>query len=146
MITQQQYFGAKPHSEAHELAAADLLARRQALRQEYYAETGRLPDIDPDTGTEISGKRNGSGDGGFRLKGSATSAGRLSSHEEATGVDDSDQDNAFDDWLSYYDRDGGRHNEKLEKHGLYREHPAYTPTWCHLTTRAPKSGKRTFIP
>jgi len=34
----------------------------------------------------------------------------------------------------------------LEAHGLYREHPEATPGWCHLTTRAPKSGRRTFYP
>jgi hypothetical protein len=34
----------------------------------------------------------------------------------------------------------------LEKHGLYLEDPKYTPTWCHTQTRAPKSGKRIFIP
>lgn len=153
MITIDQYFKnpttkeMKPHTGEHESHAIELLERREALRAEYYAETGRQgPDIDPDTGTEISGKKNGSGDGGFRLAGSPTSEGRLSSHEEARGVDDSDQDNAFDDWLTTYDRNDGRDNEKLEKHGLYREHPDATPTWCHLTTRAPKSGKRTFRP
>jgi hypothetical protein len=29
---------------------------------------------------------------------------------------------------------------------LYREDPGSTPGWVHLTTRAPKSGRRTFIP
>lgn len=153
MITSAQYFTnpttkeVKPHTLEHEALAVDLLRRREALRAEYYAATGRAgPDVDPDTGTEISGKKNGSGDGGFRLKGSATSAGRLSSHEEARGVDDSDQDNGLDDWLTTFDRNDGMHNEVLERHGLYREHPDDTPTWCHLTTRPPKSGKRTFRP
>ena len=34
----------------------------------------------------------------------------------------------------------------LEFHGLYREHPDDTVNWCHLTDRAPKSGRRTFKP
>ncbi len=29
---------------------------------------------------------------------------------------------------------------------LYMEHPDYTKGWVHLQTRAPKSGKRIFIP
>lgn len=33
----------------------------------------------------------------------------------------------------------------LAKHGLYREHPTQTPTWVHLQTVAPKSGRRTFL-
>ena len=152
MISLDQYFSnpttgeLKPHTQAHEEAALDVLLRREDLRQEYYAATGKTADIDPDTGTEISGKRNGSGDGGFRLRGSATSAGRKSSHEEARGVDDSDQDNGFDDWLTTFEREDGKYNAMLEKYDLYREHPDSTPTWSHLTSRSPGSGKRTFWP
>lgn len=145
-ITVEQYF-AKPHTPEQRAAAHDLIRRRNALRAEYYSATGRRgPDIDPDTGTEISGKANGSGDGGFRVRGSATSGGRRSSHEEGRGIDDSDQHNDFDDWLTIFDREDGLHNAMLEKYGLYREHPSSTPTWCHLTTRPPASGKRTFYP
>lgn len=143
MISLVQYF-TKPHTAEHEGAAADLLHRRNALRQEYYVATGRGPDIDPDTGNEISGSHGGDGDGGFRLPSSKTGAPN-SSHKQACGVDDSDQDNAFDTWLDQFETgDGG--NTMLEKHGLYREAPSATPTWCHLTTRAPGSGRRTFQP
>ncbi len=34
----------------------------------------------------------------------------------------------------------------LVKFGLYMEDGSVAKTWCHLTTRAPKSGKREFIP
>jgi hypothetical protein len=34
----------------------------------------------------------------------------------------------------------------LEEAGLYMEHPAKTPGWVHLTTRAPASGNRVFLP
>ena len=146
MISLVQYFGGKPHTAAHVIAAKDLLARREALREEYRASTDRpYPDIDPDTGTEISGARGGSGDGGFRLK-TATTGRRRSSHMDATGVDDYDPRDEFDNWLSKFDIDGGKENTMLELYGLYREHPKYTPGWVHLTTRAPGSGKRTFIP
>lgn len=149
MITEEQYF-AKPHTPAQRAAAIDLIRRRNALRAEYYAATGRQgPDIDPDTGTEISGKKGGTGGGGFRLdfeEGSPNSSHKIKDPRRGAGIDDSDQNNDFDDWLTLFDRDGGRYNDMLEKHGLYREHPSATPTWCHLTTRAPASGKRTFYP
>lgn len=154
MITRAQYFTdprtgqEKPHAQADELRAAVLLERDHELMEEYYSTyPERRPDIDPDTGTEISGKKDGAGDGGFRLKGNTTSAaGVVSSHEEGAGVDRSDQVNLIDAWITLYDRDDGLHNALLERHGLYREHPDATPTWVHLTTRAPKSGKRTFNP
>lgn len=152
MISQEQYFTnpttgvVKPHTPEHAQAAEDLLRRREALRAEYATATGRVgPDIDPDTGTEISGKKNGSGDGGFREEHATTGADN-SSHKQARGVDDSDQHDELDDWLTTFDRQDGLHNEVLERHGLYREHPDATPTWCHLTTRPPHSGKRTFHP
>ena len=34
----------------------------------------------------------------------------------------------------------------LIKHDLYMEDPSATKTWCHLQTRATKSGKRIFKP
>lgn len=144
MITNAQYFGTKPHTQAQEAVAADLLERSNTLWDEYATAVGRGPDIDPDTGTEISGSKNGSGDGGFRLP-TATTGRTLSSHKEARGLDKSDQDNGFDIWLSQFDDEKGG-NTKLEQYGLYREHPATTPTWCHLTTRPPASGHRTFMP
>jgi hypothetical protein len=144
VITLEQYFGAKPHTKDQELAADDLLVRVEAMKQEFYSETGAKPDIDPDTGTEISGSRYGQGDGGFRLPTSTT--GRLnSSHKEATGLDNSDQDNALDEWLDTFEHGDGD-NWMLDRYGLYREHPSATPTWCHLTTRKPGSGRRTFYP
>lgn len=149
MITSEQYFGVKAHTPEHEAAFADLIDRRDRLRAEYYQATGREPNIDPDTGTEISGKKGGSGDGGFRLP-TATTGATNSPHKDACAVDDSDQKDEFDAWLDQFEvpmpdgREGG--NTKLEEYGLYREHPSKTPTWCHLTTRAPGSKKRTFMP
>ena len=135
MITVFQYF-AKPHTEAQKDSAVDLLSRVEALRQEFYKDTERGPEIDPDTRNEISGTRGGDGDGGFRTPRSTTGAPN-SSHRQATGVDVYDPGNHFDSWLT---------DEKLERHGLYREAPEYTDSWVHLSTRAPGSGKRTFNP
>lgn len=143
MISIVQYF-AKPHLDSQEKRAADLLERVERLKQEFYSDTGRLPDIDPDTGNEISGTHGGDGDGGFRLPSSKTGAPN-SSHKEACAVDCSDQLDTFDNWLDQFEHDDGG-NYMLEKHGLYREHPSSTKSWVHLTTRPPGSGRRTFVP
>lgn len=135
MISLDQYFGTKPHTDAQEAAAADLLDRVDALIDDAEKD-GFQRRLDPDTGSEISGSKGGSGDGGFRTPDSKTGAPN-SSHKQAMAVDIYDMTNWLDDWLT---------DEKLTEHGLYREHPDDTPGWCHLTTRAPKSGRRTFKP
>lgn len=136
MITPYQYFQGKPHTDEHEDAAADLLARVNSLEAEYTAETGDVLPDDPDTGTPISGSKGGEGDGGFRVP-TASTGRALSSHKEAKGVDRYDPENRLDNWIT---------DECLERHGLYREHPDATPGWCHLQTRRPGSGNRTYLP
>jgi len=161
VITREQFFGSKPHTEVQAVAADAVLVKTNALQAEYRAATGQPEDIDPDTGTEISGSKGGSGDGGFRLE-TATTGGGHSGHkiiwaqnpdgswrreleDPKAAVDCSDQHNKFDAWLDQFE-DGSGGNSKLEEYGLYREHPSATPTWCHLTDRAPRSGNRTYLP
>lgn len=170
MITLEQYFTnpttgeEKPHTPQQYRAAAELLRRREALRVDCMRATGMRvkPQIDPDTGSEISGKEHGSGGGGFRAEDEEGS--KYSSHKilyrqnqkgewlpdpeaiAGAGLDDYDPGDQLDNWISTFDREGGARNEVLERHGLYREAPAKTPGWCHLTTRAPRSGRRTFEP
>lgn len=132
MITLQQYFQAKPHSVADEDRARDLLERVEQLCD----RLGHIPPTDPDTGSQISGSKGGAGDGGFRLPNSSTGR-QSSSHKEARGVDVYDPKGELDDALT---------DEQLEEFGLYREAPNSTPGWCHLTTRPPLSGRRTFNP
>jgi len=135
MITKEQYFQAKPHTEDHEAAAEILLNHVNALLDAAAADGIEVPTC-PNTGTQISGSKGGSGDGGFRLQTSTTGSAR-SSHKMAQGVDVFDPSGDLDEWLD---------DEKLAKYGLYREHPSATPSWCHLSTRAPGSGRRTFYP
>lgn len=143
MITTDQYFR-KPHTPQQEENAREVLDRRNRLRAEWMQATGKSCPVDPDTDSEISGSRGGDGDGGFRTPGASTGAPG-SSHKEAKAVDDYDPQDEFDTWLDQFEiGDGG--NSKLEEYGLYREHPSKTKGWCHLTTRAPASGKRTFWP
>lgn len=62
-----------------------------------------------------------------------------SCHLSGEAVDISDPDGKLAIWLK-------KNEKKLETLGLYVEDPAYTKGWCHLQKRAPKSGKRFFIP
>ncbi len=132
MITAEQYFQAKPHTAEQEELAAELLDRVARLCD---AVAWDWP-ICPNTGTSVSGSKGGQGDGGFRLPGATTGAA-MSSHKEARAVDVYDPKNELDDLIT---------DPLLMAHGLFREHPDSTPGWCHLTSRPPKSGLRTFMP
>lgn len=88
--------------------------------------------INPKTGTIISGDKYG----GFRPK-DCTQGASNSSHKDGSGVDLYDPSGVIDATVT---------DEMLSRHGLYREHPSATEGWCHLTTRPPGSGRRTFYP
>lgn len=135
MITLEQYFQAKPHAPEHDAAAFELLEKVNALID--WARLGGFKNpVCPNTGTQISGSKDGQGDGGFRLP-DATAGAHGSSHKEGKGVDVYDPGNVLDHMIT---------DEDLIHFELYREHPDDTLGWCHLTTRAPGSGKRTFYP
>lgn len=136
MITQAQYFGSKPHTPEQDALATELLTRVNILLDDAIGSGVFTLQNDPDTGTQISGSKGGAGDGGFRLPGATTGAPN-SSHKTAQAVDVFDPAGRLDAWLT---------DEKLTVYGLYREAPASTVGWTHLTTRAPNSGKRTFQP
>jgi hypothetical protein len=132
MITQDQYFLGREHSIEQSQNAITMLGRVNPILRRYESSTGRILPISPKTNSQISGTTNG----GFRLP-DCTEGAPNSSHKQARGVDVYDPDNAIDDWLT---------DTILEQFGLFREHPDSTPTWCHLTDRAPASGHRTFKP
>lgn len=142
MISRQEYFQ-KPHSPEQAAAADDLLARVEALRMDA-EKNGIARRVDPDTGCDISGSKGGDGDGGFRTPSSTTGAA-TSAHKAAKAVDVCDPGDELDTWLDQFE-DGQGGNSKLEQYGLYRERPSKTPGWCHLQTRVPASGHRTFQP
>lgn len=138
MITKAQYFGSKPKPLAHE-ANADRLLARVAILHKRAAEDGVYGYwIDPDTGSQISGSKGGSGDGGYRTPDSTTGA-KSSTHRTGDGVDTFDPDRALCAWCVM-------HPEELDKLGLYMEDPRWTPGWCHLQQIKPASGKRVYIP
>jgi len=136
MITLEQYFGSKPYSRMEESRAVDLLERVNMLIDHAVSEGAFTRQIDPDTGSEISGSKGGSGDGGFRTQDSKTGAPG-SAHKLAMAVDVYDPNGELDNWIT---------DKILTVYGLYREHPSATVGWCHLGTKAPRSGKRTFLP
>ena len=138
-ITTQEYFGTKinhPDAVGKFDAAVDLLNRVNKLLLAANIDGYYRYDIDPDTGTQISGSRHGYGDGGFRLSTSTTGVAK-SAHKLACAIDIYDPDGTLDAWVT---------NEILEFYGLCREHPSATMGWCHLQSIPPRSGKRTFYP
>lgn len=62
-----------------------------------------------------------------------------SAHTQGLAVDIADSDGRIDEWCL-------DNLEELIRIGLYLESPIYTNRWCHLSSRAPKSGLRVFIP
>ena len=137
MITLQDYFNDKPHPTEYNLNALTLLYRVNNLIAAYLTDTGNLVLINPVTGNQISGSK--SGDGGFRLPTSTTGSSK-SAHRQAKAIDLYDIGGQhLDNWLD-------KNPDALIKYNLYREASASTPGWCHLGTRKPLSGKRTFKP
>lgn len=135
MITISQYAG--PHREskdwtpARQTKAMDLLRRVNDLTA-YLAAQGVPFPINNDTGSGVSGQTYG----GFRPQNCPQGAPK-SSHKEGEGIDLYDPGNYIDAAIT---------DKLLIQFGLFREHPNKTKGWCHLTTRAPKSGNRTFLP
>ena len=136
MITLQDYFSDKPHPNEYNLNALTLLYRVNNLIAAYTTDTGKLPEINPITGSQVSGSKGG--DGGFRLPTSTTGSSK-SAHKQGMAIDLVDHDQHLDKWLD-------AKPDALIKYDLYREEPASTVNWCHLGTRKPLSGKRTFKP
>ena len=88
----------------------------------------------PQLGTQVAGSLYG----GFRPQSCSIGAPK-SAHKEGLAVDLYDPAGELDGWCL-------RNLDQLAACGLYLEDPRHTPGWCHLTIRAPKSGKRVFVP
>lgn len=135
IIAFEDYFGPwMDHIDATDIrkaAAKEMLFKVNALLEEAEAN-GVEVKMNPTTRTCVSGRQYG----GFRPQDCPEGAPH-SSHKEARAVDVYDPGNLLDNWVT---------DARLEAHGLYREAPGSTQFWCHLTDRAPGSGKRTFIP
>jgi len=136
MITLQDYFNDKPHPTEYNLNALTLLYRVNNLIAAFVTDTGEISVNNPATGNQISGSKNG--DGGFRLPTSLTGSSK-SAHKQGMAVDIYDKGQHLDNWLD-------KNPDALIKYDLYREEASQTINWCHLSTRKPLSGNRTFKP
>lgn len=125
-------------------AADELLGRVNRLLDSAKAAGAYDDEIDPDTGTQVSGSKGGSGDGGWRPS-DATTGAPNSKHKQGKAVDCYDPQNTLDLWLNTFE-DGYGGNTKLAEHGLWRENPVATRGWVHLQCVPPGSNKRTFFP
>lgn len=133
MITLRDYYGPwighKDATPDRQAASILMLSKVNALL--YESRHLGLKE-NPVTGTMVSGLDLG----GFRPQVCKVGA-ETSSHKDGRGIDIYDPDNHLDQWIT---------DAVLERHDLYREAPAATPGWCHLTDRPPLSKKRTFLP
>jgi len=131
MIQLSEYFLDHNHTEEHRKNAEELLRRVNALLAAFVADGGAL-NKNPNTKTYISGQTFG----GFRPADCPIGAPK-SAHKLGMAVDVYDKGNQLDSWLT---------DLVLLKFDLYRESPHDTVGWLHLTTKSPKSGRRTFKP
>lgn len=138
MITIEDYFGGKKHPPEHTANATKLLIKVNRLLAIAQNDGGYSNWIDPDTGTQISGAKGGSGDGGYRLPNSKTGAAS-STHKTGDGVDVYDHCRILAQWCV-------NNTDVLDKLGLFIEDPRFTPYWLHCQQIQPKSGKRIYIP
>lgn len=135
MITLKDYFGpwlGHPDATSARLHNADTLLDRVNRLVDAATQDGVKLLTNPATGTNISGQLFG----GFRPQ-SCPQGAPHSSHKQGQGIDLYDPHNELDAWLD---------DDRLVAFGLFREHPDATQRWCHLTTRQPGSGNRTFLP
>jgi hypothetical protein len=137
MITLNQYVGM--HRECpdwtpiREQNATKLLAACCSLEVEMANGGVSFPD-NPKTKSGISGDTLG----GFRPQVCSIGAPN-SNHKEGRAVDRYDPDGKIDAWCM-------AHLDRLEKHGIWIEHPSATPTWSHWQNVPPKSGNRAYYP
>lgn len=137
MITLTQYLG--PYVNHPDITLAIRANALQLLNAVYTVHTlaemdgCKLP-INPVTGSRVSG----SGNGGFRPQDCKVGASN-STHKLGQGVDTYDPEREFASWCL-------AHLDVLQTHGLHMEDARWTPTWVHLQSVAPGSGRTVYVP
>lgn len=135
MILFKEYFGKfLDHKDATEEVKENAIVLLERVNDllEYSFEFGVDMVLNPLTKTYISGAKYG----GFRPQNCPIGAPK-SAHKTGEAVDIYDPKNLLDNWIN---------DVILSRFNLYRESPLSTPKWTHLTTRSPKSNRRTFSP
>lgn len=144
MITVSEYFSrfmSHPDATPERKANAGFLLSCVANLQAKMENEGNVVFREnPLTESEVSGEIYG----GFRPQDCPQGA-LHSSHKEGAGVDIYDPKDELDSYIDQFETgDGG--NTLLAEFGLYREAPASTPKWLHVSIHSPASGRRTFQP
>ena len=134
MITPEEYFGpwTSLGNNPSLVANATELLKRVNRVLDAACNDHVLISINPTTRSQVSGNTFG----GIRPLDCPIGSNQ-SAHKRGMAVDVYDPVEAIDKWLT---------DAKLELYDLYREHPNATRGWCHLSTRRPDSGHRTFYP
>lgn len=137
MISLGEYLGPyKAHPDVGAVIIAnanDLLTRVNRIHQLAEAD-GVVFQTNPATHSRISG----SGNGGFRPRDTKTGMPN-STHKDGRGLDTYDPHREFASWCI-------EHFTVLAEHGLHMEDARWTPSWVHLQSVPPKSGKTVYIP
>ncbi len=138
MITKEQFYKGRDKAYAADLTddirkAADETLRRTNLLLTRFEASHATGSKQPRTAT--SGWRPPS------VNAATKRAALKSLHMTGHAIDISDADGSLDKWLMT-----ATGQKALEEIGLWMEHPSATPTWAHLQTKAPRSGRRVFYP
>ena len=140
MITVADYFMGRDVRYAASLTAkikanAAVTVHRVGQLLALAAQDDVEPGIDEVTGTHIAS--------GWRppaVNDATSNAAASSTHLTAEGCDLQEAGGRqFARWCL-------RNLDKLESIGLWMEDPRWTPSWVHLQTRPPKSGRRVYVP
>lgn len=75
------------------------------------------------------------------LNATVPGASQRSLHMTGEAIDLSDDDSMLDDWIN-----SPAGLQTLVRLELWAESRNYTPRWCHVQTRPPRSGLRFFVP
>lgn len=114
-------------------AAALLAAVNTLLR--CAAADGVEPGIDEHTRNHVASGWRPAG-----VNARTSNAGKRSTHISGQGIDLQDlDDRSLARWCL-------RNLDRLEGLGLYMEDPRWTPSWVHLQSVPPGSGKRVYVP
>lgn len=128
-LTLSDYFMGRDITHAHELD--------EALRCNAGRTIARVNELLREIGAART--RVNSGWRPHSINAAVPNASARSRHLTCEAIDLRDDDGALDAWCM-------GHLDRLERVGLWLEHPDATPGWCHVQTVPPRSGRRVFMP
>lgn len=129
MITLADYYMGRDQTHADELTAA--------LRADAALTVQRVNALL--TKAKITTARVSSGWRPLAINAATKNAAKASNHTRCRACDIADTKGALGRWCL-------SNLKELEAIGLWLEHPSKTPTWVHLQTVPPRSGRRIFLP